>query len=140
MSASQIGKKKAKSGKGKSNSTRKLLKGLVTVLLQSLIGALFLATLFFCLSYFIFHPQPKVQISEQGYSGGNILAYKIIMSNPSNMNIYNLEFSVRFDEMHPITNYHLEEPFFKTGILLRTSEDFELTERKGNRIIWVRLF
>lgn len=104
-------------------------------LLQSLVGALFLAALFFGLSYFIFSPQPKVKIIEHGHSGGNTLAYKIILSNPSNMNIYNLEFSVRFDEMYPITSYYLEEPDFKTGILLRTSEDYYLTERIGDKII-----
>lgn len=88
----------------------------------ALFGASFLACLWLVLSYLFVHPRPKISIKKS-----NVLPeYKIIISNPSTRDIYNLEFSFKFEEKYPVKRFLLRELNFKTDVLLQSIEDFDL--------------
>lgn len=94
--------------------------------LKVIAASLLLALFYLVISYFFLFPKLKIEIMKQKHDIANITTYKIILTNPENskQDIYNLEFSFRFDEKFPIKNYSLEEINFKSGIMLRSSEDF----------------
>lgn len=101
---------------------------IIMSLLKILAVPLLLAFLYLIVSYFFLFPKLKVRVNKQDYSSPNFSIYKIIISNPSRQDIYNFEFSFRFDEKYPIKDYSLEEVNFKSGISLRSSEDFDVRE------------
>jgi len=58
-----------------------------------------------------------------------------MISNQSSRDIYNLEFSFKFDEKYPVKKMFLQELNFKTDILLRSIEDFDLKGYIENKIV-----
>lgn len=103
---------------------------IIGIFLKLLLPLVFSLAFYLVISYFFLFPRPKVRIIKQNYNMPNLVVYEIIISNTSSpkQDIYNLEFSFKFNEKYPVKNYLLKEINFKSDIMLKSSEDFEIKE------------
>lgn len=97
---------------------------MISTLAAVLLGTSFLACLWLALSYLFIHPNPKILIKKSD----TLPEYGVTISNLSSRDIYNLEFSFKFDEKYPVKRIFLQELNFKTDVILRSIEDFDLKE------------
>ncbi len=95
--------------------------------IKTVSGAVILSLLYLVISWMWFFPSPEIVIKED-HSSQQITTYRIQISNPSNMEIHNFQFSVRFDEEYPIKDYRIMEPSFSTGIALKTYHNYYYTK------------
>ena len=85
---------------------------------KTLIGTVLLGlTLFFASWVFLF-PKPEIKVTNV-FESSVMSSYTITITNRSVMNINQLAIAFRFDEEYPVTTYHLDEPQFKTGFVLK---------------------
>jgi hypothetical protein len=87
-----------------------------------------IAFIWLFISAFFLYPKLEIKVDKEDYGRSDTESYVIMISNPTKQDIYNLEFSVRFDEKYPLLNYSLEEINFKSGILLRSHEDYDMRQ------------
>ena len=95
-----------------------------------LAGAIFLSVIYFIISYTLLFPSPEFQIEKKA-DLPEAIVYEIWISNPSimaifNLDLYNLEFVLRFDEKLPVRKFQLNEANYYSGIKLLSNEGWTL--------------
>ncbi|MFH1674246.1 MAG: hypothetical protein ABIF87_12585 [Pseudomonadota bacterium] len=97
---------------------------------KTLAGAIFLSIVYFTISYTLLFPSPEFQIEKKA-DLPEATVYEIWISNPSimgifNLDVYNLEFVLRFDEKLPVRKFQLNEANYYSGIKLLSNEGWTL--------------
>ena len=127
-----MGKRNKPVAKNISAAKSSILRAAVVFCAKILFGAVFLSVVYFSISYLFLFPSPEIQIEKKADLPEAIL-YQIWISNPSimgifNLDIYNLEFVLRFDEKLPVRKFELIEANYYSGIKVLGNEGWTLRE------------
>jgi len=87
-----------------------------------------IAIVFIFLSSVLLSPKIKFGIEKQYYKDAKRSSYVIKISNPSRQTIENFTFVVKLDGKYPISKYSLQEVSIKSGITLRSKEDYVIMD------------
>jgi len=109
-----------------------MLRSAVVFCMKTLFGAVFLSVVYFTISYLFLFPTPEIQIKKK-LEAPEAIVYQIWISNPSimgifNIDIYNLEFVLRFDEKLPIRKVEMTEANYYSGMKILSNEGWTLRE------------
>lgn len=127
-----MGKRNKPVSKNRSAAKSGILRAAVIFCAKTLFGAVFLSLVYFSISYLFLFPSPEIQIEKKA-DLPEAIVYQIWISNPSimgvfNLDIYNLEFVLRFDEKLPVRKFELNEANYYSGIKLLSNEGWTLRE------------
>lgn len=95
---------------------------------KNVVIPILIAGILIFISSLFFIPKIKFKIDKIYYKEPNQTNYVVTISNLSNQNIENLIFSIKFDEKYPIKNYTLQDVSIKSGLILRSKEDFVILD------------
>ena len=127
-----MGKRNKPVAKNISAAKSGILRAAVVFCAKILFGAVFLSVVYFSISYLFLFPSPEIQIEKKA-DLPEAIVYQIWISNPSimgifNLDIYNLEFVLRFDEKLPVRKFELIEANYYSGIKVLGNEGWTLRE------------
>jgi len=127
-----MGKRNRPVAKNRPQAKSGILRTAVVFCLKTLFGAVFLSVVYFSISCFFLFPSPKIQIEKKA-DLPDAIVYQIWISNPSlmgifNLDIYNLEFVLRFNEKLPVRKFELNEANYYSGIKVLGNEGWTLRE------------
>lgn len=132
-----------KSYLSKRNKAQSKPKKILMFFVKTIGGGILLTGFFYAISYAFFYPKLNVRVSIHHIDQQGLIAYDVVIFNPSNQDIANLNFGFRFDEKFPIKDLSIEGTAFKSGIRIKIHEDIKISEITSRRFdkktyVWYR--